>query len=92
VPNISSSSKVARKAERKGLRNRSVRSTVKTHITKAEKLINQKGETAQEEVVATISSIDEAVSKGVIHKNKGARLKSRLMKKLNQALSEKSGA
>jgi len=37
-------------------------------------------------VVAT-SSIDKATSKGVIHKNKGARLKSRLMKKLNKEQS-----
>jgi len=35
-------------------------------------------------MVAVTSSIDKAISKGVIHKNKGARLKSRLMKKLNK--------
>jgi ribosomal protein S20 len=31
-----------------------------------------------------MSGIDKAVSKGIIHRNRGARLKSRLMKKLNK--------
>jgi len=42
-------------------------------------------------MVAVTSSIDKAISKGVIHKNKGARLKSRLMKKLNKEQSTRSG-
>jgi hypothetical protein len=60
---------------------------VKTHISKAEKLTGEKGGVAQEEVIAAISSIDRAVSKGVFHRNKGARLKSRLMKKLNAVIA-----
>jgi small subunit ribosomal protein S20 len=61
---------------------------MKTHITKARKLTQQGGRAAEGEVVTAISSIDKAVSKGVIHRNKGARLKSRLMKELNQSPSE----
>jgi len=40
-------------------------------------------ELAQQEAVVAISNVDRAVSRGVFHKNKAARLKSRLMKKLN---------
>jgi ribosomal protein S20 len=34
--------------------------------------------------MTAISSVDRAVSKGIIHKNKGARLKSRLTNKLDK--------
>jgi small subunit ribosomal protein S20 len=74
------------------MRRRSVRSTIKTYTTKTEHLIGAKEwESAQETAVATISRIDRAVSKGIIHRNKAARLKSQLMKKVNQALPEKKG-
>lgn len=74
------------------MRRRSVRSTIKTYLTKTENLIGAKEwESAQETTVATISRIDRAVSKGIIHRNKAARLKSRLMKKLNRALPGKEG-
>jgi len=49
------------------------------------------GAEKQEEVVTAISNIDREVSKGIIHRNKGARLKSRLARRLNQATPEKKG-
>lgn len=87
----SSAQKAARSAETKRLRNRSVRSAVKTYITKAEKLISSKEiEPAKEAVTAVIKTLDKAANKRVIHSNKAARHKSRLMKKLNRILSSKS--
>ena len=77
-----SSNKIARTAERKRLRNRLVRSSVKTHIVKAKSSVDAGEETAHQKTMLAVSSIDKAVSKGIIHKNKGARLKSRLIKKL----------
>ena len=75
-------------AERKQLRNKSVRSEVKTSVTKAERLIfSGELEAAREAVAAAISSLDKAAEKGVIHGNNSARRKSRLMRKLNQALA-----
>jgi len=83
-----SAQKQERVAEKRRLRNRSVRSRAKTTITKAEKLIFAgEIEAAREAVVAAISSLDKAAEKGIIHSNNAARRKSRLMKKLNQALS-----
>ncbi len=41
-------------------------------------------EEARAAVLAAISQVDRAASKGVIHPNKAARRKSRLMAKLNQ--------
>ncbi len=78
------SNKVARTAERRRLRNRLVRGSVKTHIVKAKRSTDAGEESANEKTMLAISSVDKAVSKGIIHRNKGARLKSRLMKKLNK--------
>ncbi len=78
------SNKVARTAERKRLRNRLVRSSVKTHITKARSSADAGEDSAYQKTMLAISSIDKAVSKGIIHRNKGARLKSRLMGKLKK--------
>jgi small subunit ribosomal protein S20 len=86
LPKSKSAEKAARAAERKRLRNKSVRSATKTRVTRAEKLISgNELEPAQEAVAAAISALDRAAKKGVIHPNTSARRKSRLMKKFNQA-------
>jgi len=79
-----SSNKVARTAERKRLRNRLVRRSFKTHISKAKSSVDAGEESAYQKTMLAISSIDKAVSKGIIHRNKGARLKSHLIEKLNK--------
>ena len=71
--------------ERRRVRNKSVRSAVKTSLIKAEKLISEKGaEATSAEMVQVVSTLDRAAKKGVIHPNQAARRKSRLMKKLNR--------
>jgi len=88
LPRSKSSQKQVRVSEKRRLRNKSIRSLCKTNITKAERLIFLgELELAQSAVVAAISSLDKAAEKGVIHPNNAARRKSRLMKKLNQALA-----
>jgi small subunit ribosomal protein S20 len=76
--------KVARTAERKRLRNRLVRRSVKTCIVRARSSADAGEESAKQKAMLAISNIDKAVSKGIVHRNKGARLKSGLMKKLNK--------
>jgi len=95
LPNTRSARKQVRVTQRRRLRNKSIQSLCKTNITKAERLIfSGELESAQEAVVAAISSLDRAAEKGVIHPNNAARRKSRLMKKLNeaQALSSAEGS
>jgi small subunit ribosomal protein S20 len=88
LPVIKSSQKQVRVARRRQLRNKSIRSLCKTNITKAERLIFLgELESAQRVVMAAVSSLDKAAEKGVIHPNNAARRKSRLMNKLNKALS-----
>lgn len=80
-----------RSAEGRHQRNKSVRSQVKTNITKAEKLIfSGKLEEAREAVVAAVASLDKAAEKKIIHGNNAARRKSRLMKKLNAMVASPS--
>jgi len=89
LPSHKAAEKQVRVSARRQSRNKSVRSKVKTSITKAEKLIfSGELETAREAVVAAIITLDKAAEKGVIHANNAARRKSRLMKKLNQGQAQ----
>ncbi len=88
MPGSKSAQKQMRVAERRRLRNKSIRSLTKTNIIKAERLIfSGKLESARDAVVAAIGSLDKAAEKGIIHPNNAARRKSRLMKRLNEALA-----
>lgn len=86
MPVSKSVQKQVRVAERRRLRNKSVRSRCKTNIIKVERLIfSGELEAAQGAVVAAVSSLDKAAGKRVIHPKNAARRKSRLLKKLNEA-------
>jgi small subunit ribosomal protein S20 len=68
------------------MRNKAVKSAVKTCVSKAEQLIAAKEmEQAKEAVHKALIAIDKAAKKGVVHPNNAARHKSRLMKKFNAA-------
>lgn len=84
-----SAQKQVRVASRRQHRNKSVRSEIKTGITKAEKLIfTGELEEAQKAVGSAVSLLDKATNKQIIHANNAARRKARLLKKLNQAVAE----
>ncbi len=92
MPHIKLADKTARATERRRLRNSVTKSRMKTAIVKTGKLIVAGNmELAGKETVKAIRDIDKAVSKGVIHRNKGARLKSQLTRELNQAISKGKG-
>ena len=80
------SERSARVSNRRFLRNRSVRRSLRTSRTKAQRaLASGSTEDAQQAVKKTIAALDIAARKGVIHRNKAARTKSRLARKLNAA-------
>ncbi len=69
-------------------RNRLMRSKYKTSLSRVERLItSNEVELARQEALVAASNIDKAAKKKVIHKNKGANLKSQLDKKINAALA-----
>ena len=90
MPRIQSAIKNQRKNRRRNLINRSRRSGLRTGLKKMRRLIETKNvKEAATAVNVTISTIDRAVRKGVLHRNAAARHKSRLMRHVN-ALGKKS--
>ncbi len=86
MPNNASAEKRMRQEQKRRAHNRSVKSIVKTQVTKARQAItvtSVSAEDAEAAVRAAVSELDRAAKKGVIHKNNAARRKSRLMKQLN---------
>ncbi len=79
MANIASAKKRARQAVKLRSHNASQRSYLRTHIKKVVNAIaaNDK-EAAQTAYQAAVPVIDAMASKGIIHKNKAARHKSRL--------------
>src|SRR3979411_522412 len=93
MANIASSKKDARRSAVRAVRNRSVRSAVKTKITRLRRVLAERGESTEEagpRAVTAVAALDRAAAKGVLHPNNAARRKSRLMKRLNAAGSETS--
>jgi small subunit ribosomal protein S20 len=86
LPNIASSIRQVRTDEKRTDRNKSVRTEVKSVITKAEKLISAgKMDEAKTAVAQAAATLDKAGNKGVLHKNNTSRRKARLVAKLNKA-------
>jgi len=82
MPNNAAAEKRMRQEQKRRLHNRSIKSQVKTQITKARQAIASEVD-AEAAVRAAVSELDRAAKKGVIHRNNAARRKSRLMKQLN---------
>jgi len=79
VANSAGSRKRARQAIVRRARNVSLRSMVRTYIKKVNAAVEAKDyEQAQAAFVQAAPYIDKMVTKGIMHKNKAARTKSRL--------------
>ena len=86
MANTKSAIKRIRSSERRRRINQVHRSRARTFVKRARQLIvDGKLEEAETTALQAISALDKAAQKGVIHKNRAARSKARLMKQLNQA-------
>lgn len=84
MANSAQARKRARQAERHRTRNVGHRSTVRTYTKKVVAAIESNdAETASAALADAIPVIDKMVNKGIIHRNKAARHKSRLSAKVN---------
>ncbi|MCT8976262.1 30S ribosomal protein S20 [Clostridium sp. CX1] len=84
MANIKSAQKRIKVTETKTLRNRMIKSALKTTVKKFLAAVQAgNAEEAKTTFVAAVKALDMAASKGVLHKNKAARNKSRLAAKLN---------
>ncbi len=89
MPQTKSAKKRMRQAQKRTQRNRRIKNRVKNAIKDLIQLVSQGNfEKAKEKLPQVITLIDSAWGKGVWHKNKAARVKSRLMKKFNKALNQ----
>jgi small subunit ribosomal protein S20 len=81
VANIKSQIKRNKQNETRRLRNKAVKSEIKTRV-KSAVASAEAGTPDADATKLAIKRIDKAASKGIIHKNQAARRKSRLMKRL----------
>lgn len=86
MANTQSAIKRIRSSERRRRINQVHRSRARTFVKKTRRLIDTgRLEEAEAMALQAASALDKAAQKGVIHKNKAARSKSRLIKQLSQA-------
>ncbi|GAA0115758.1 MULTISPECIES: 30S ribosomal protein S20 [Clostridium] len=84
MANIKSAKKRIKVTKAKTLKNTMIKSALKTRIKKFEVAVaNKNVEEAQANYTVVAKALDMAASKGILHKNKAARKKSRLATKLN---------
>lgn len=90
MANIKSAAKKARQAEKHRQHNAALRTRMRTAVKKAANTIKSGNEAEAKTAYGAVApAVDRMVSKGLIHRNKAARHKSRLNKAL-KALSAKS--
>lgn len=78
MANIHSQKKRILRAERERLENRRYTSTIKTYFRRLEAAITDGDDAAADtEHKALVQTIDKAVKRGALHRNTGARKKSR---------------
>ena len=86
MANIKSALKRAKVSNTKNLRNRMVKSSVKTALKRFDTAIATSDVTAAAAMYnETVSKVDKAVAKGVYHKNTANRKKAQLAAKLAKA-------
>lgn len=88
MPNIKSAIKRVKVSEKKNLRNRMVKTGVKTAVKKFQAELASNAGAAGVQLSATTSAIDKAAAKGIIHKNAANRKKARLARSLNKAAAQ----
>ena len=84
MPNIKSAKKRVLVSAANYEKNKAYRSALRTAIKKADAAISAKSDDMAEVVNAAVVKIDQAASKGIIHKNNAARKKSAIVSKFNK--------
>ncbi|MCM1132429.1 MAG: 30S ribosomal protein S20 [Ruminococcus flavefaciens] len=85
MPNIKSAKKRVKVNATKAAANKSRKSNLKTVLKKADIACTSNADNKTEAIRLAIKKVDQACAKGLMHKNKAARKKAQLAKKLNAA-------
>ena len=83
MANIKSQIKRNRQNETRRLRNKTVRSELRSRAKLAIDAVDSGADDAAEQVRVAMATIDKAASRGIIHQNEASRRKSRLAKRQN---------
>jgi len=83
LANSKSAIKRVRVSSKKKLQNSSKRSSLRKTMKRANTVIENE-EKDNEAILKAVKAIDQAVSNGIVHKNKGTRNRNRLIKSLNK--------
>ena len=84
MPNIKSAKKRVRINEAKAMRNKAVKSDLKTALKKADLAVANNADDKEAVIKTAIKKVEMACSKGILHKNNASRKKSALAKSLNK--------
>lgn len=82
MANTRSARKRIKQNERRRLRNRGIRSQVRSAVKDARAVEPAQGAPARDAIRDAIRTIDKAVSRGILHRNTAARKKSALARRL----------
>ena len=82
MANTRSAMKRIKQNEKRRLRNRAARSTIRSTLKTARTAAAEKSPQSKEVVLEAIRVLDRAVSRGIIHRNTAARKKSALARSL----------
>jgi small subunit ribosomal protein S20 len=86
MANIASQKKRIARTERERIENRRLTSTIKTHFRRLEEAVESgDSDRISDEHRSLVSKIDKAVSKGAVHRNNGARKKSKAARLASRA-------
>ena len=84
MPNIKSAKKRVKVIKKKTLQNQIIKSQLKTAIKKFEASLKQGQAAASDAYKVVVKKTDQAVAKGILHKNTASRRKSQNSNKLNK--------
>jgi small subunit ribosomal protein S20 len=89
MPHTRSAKKNLRKSEKRRLRNRAVKSTIKTHVKRFLAALEGPIEQLKAEYNLAAKKLDKAAAKRIIHPNMAARKKAQLARKLHAKTTAK---
>lgn len=90
MPNIKSVIKDVKKSRELRARNADTKSRIKTFVKKTKAAMDTNAAETTALVSETVSIIDRAAKRGIMHPNAAARRKSRLMKRANVKAGEQA--
>lgn len=84
MPNIKSAIKRVSSNSHKAVFNKNKKSELKSTLKTMEKALETSADHVEDLAVKTQAKLDKAVTRGLIHKNKAARKKSQIARRLNE--------